>query len=129
MVAALVFVLAVVGLVGGAALVRKLMSHNTVIAAGELLVTGKGEVVIDEPMPHSPELLRHPYKYVTVEFDPNEPPPPPCAGNDDPDELRWELIIVRHHHHHGEELRLRIDWSVNSARTILWSVRAPKHSH
>ena len=127
MVASLVLILTALGLVGCGALLRKLMSHHTVIAAGELLVTGQGEVVIDEVMPRSPELLRHPYKYITVEFDPSQPPPPPCAGGDEPDELRWELIIVRHHHHHGEELRLRIEWDVNSSRTILWSVRAPKH--
>lgn len=129
MVITLALILAGFGVAGvGAAMLRKLMSHHPVIAAGELLVTaGDGEAIIDEVMPHSPELLRHPSKYVTVEFDPCEPPPPPCAGNDLVDEIRWELIIVRNHHHHGEELRLRIDWHVNESRTIIWSVKAPRH--
>lgn len=112
---------------GGAALARKkiMSTQSTPILSGSLLVTGEGEVIVDDTMPLSPELLRNPTKYVTVEFDPNEPAPPPCAGSGEPDELWWELIIVRHHHF-GEELKLRIEWFVNSSRTIIWSVKKPK---
>lgn len=128
MVTTLFLVLAGSVAAGGVALVRKIMSH-VIADAGELLVTGTGEVIIDEVMPESPELLRHPQRYITVEFDQDAPAPPPCAGgHHGADELRWELIIVRSPRHSGEELRLRIDWNVNNARTIKWSVTPPPNA-
>lgn len=102
---------------------KKQHHASTKSVGGELIVTNEGEVLIDEEMPLSPELLRHPHKYVTVEFDPHRHLPPPCSGNDFPDQIRWELIIVRHPTRCREELRLRIEWHVNGARAIKWSVK------
>ena len=101
-------------------------------ASGELLVTGCGEVVIDESLPRSRALMVQPELYIHVEFDPNEAPPPPCAGGL-LDELEWELFFKRDHghghshgsHSHEEELKLKITWQVNSARTIIWRIKVP----
>lgn len=103
-----------------------------VFAKGELLVSDCGEVVIDEIVPKSRALLVQPEAYVVVEFDPHEPPPPPCAGGLQ-DECDWELFFKHihdahgHHHHQGheEELKLKISWRVQTARTIIWQIRVP----
>jgi hypothetical protein len=94
-----------------------------VFASGDLLVTGIGEAVIDEVLPRSRALVVHPDVYIVVEFDPCEPSPPPCVGGTE-DELDWELFL-RHGHGHEEELKLKITWTVNSARTILWRIKVP----
>lgn len=98
-----------------------------IFAQGEMLVTGTGEVIIDEVLPRMRALLVQPDLYITVEFDPNEPPPPPCAGGL-PEELDWELFFRSPSHEgrqHDEQLKLKIDWHVNSARTVIWSIRVP----
>jgi hypothetical protein len=100
-----------------------------IFAKGELFVTRSGEVIVDEILPKSRALLVQPDSYISVEFDPNQPPPPPCAGGLI-DELDWELFVrrVEGSHHFGrpeEELRLKICWQVQTARTILWSIRVP----
>ena len=104
------------------------------LAQGDLLVTGCGHVIVDCIIPRSRALLIQPENYITVEFDPHEPAPPPC-NTGEPDELKWELFFhhahdeQRHHdyHHAGaeEELRLRIMWHVNEARTIIWRIKVP----
>lgn len=112
------------------------MSHKSekIYAAGELLVTGHGEVVIDEVVPKSRALLVHPTQFIHVKFDPQEQLPPPCAGDVSPDEVHWDLFLLPmnhggggHHGHHGteEELRLKIKWKVQTARTILWEIHVP----
>ena len=104
------------------------MSHNpsrSPAFGGELIVTGKGEVVIDDVVSHSPKMFKHPHRYVSVEFDPHRHLSPPCAGHDVPDCLNWELIIFRHPHHGKEELRLRINWNVNRTRAIVWTIKTP----
>lgn len=104
-----------------------------VLASGELLVTGNGEVVIDEVLPRTRAILVQPELYIFVEFDPNESCPPPCAGGGE-DELDWELFFKqvhpehRHRGRHGkeeEELRLKICWHVQTARTIVWRIKVP----
>ncbi len=92
-----------------------------IFSDGELLVTGTGEVVVDEVLPRSRALLVQPEAYITVEFDLDEAPPP-CAGGGE-DELDWELFLRKNGHE--DELRLKISWSVNSARTILWQIKVP----
>lgn len=95
---------------------------------GELIVTNEGAVIIEEALPHIPELFTHPNKYVKVEFDHHHHShSTPCAGHNAPDELRWNLVIVRNHRHGGEELRLRINWHVTGVRAIKWSVKSPSH--
>ena len=98
-----------------------------IFAEGEMLVTGTGEVIIDEVLPRMRALLVQPDAYITVEFDPKELPCPPCVG-DGSEELDWELFF-RHAHDHkksqDEELKLKITWKVNSARTVIWSVLVP----
>lgn len=103
-----------------------------VLASGMLLVTDTGEVIIDEVLPRSRALLVQPESYIVVEFDPSEPPPPPCAGGC-PDELEWELFFKHIHNHHighghkghEEELKLKITWQVQTARTIIWKISIP----
>lgn len=102
---------------------------SKVIASGTLLVTDQGEVVIDEAIPKSRAMLLQPDQYVIVEFDPNEPPPPPCGG-DLPDEVDWELFFKHVHDTHltkerAEQLHLKIEWRVSSARTVVWKVLDP----
>jgi hypothetical protein len=103
-----------------------------VLSKGEMLVTDTGEVVIDEVIPRSRAMLVAPENYISVEFDPNEPPPPPCAGGLE-DELDWELFMKQHHDHHvlphhprhEEELKLKIVWRVQTARTVIWQISVP----
>lgn len=104
---------------------RKSANMKKVFAEGDLLVTGTGEVIIDEVLPRSRALLVSGDDYITVVFDPNDPAPPPCAGGAE-DELDWELFIRKHHHAHaGEELKLKITWTVQTARTIKWKIEVP----
>ena len=93
--------------------------ETRIFSRGDLLVTGQGEVVVDEVLPRSRALLFQPEEYITVEFDPNEVPPP-CTGGGE-DELDWKLFLRKVRH--DDELRLKISWSVNSARTILWQIK------
>lgn len=99
-----------------------------VLAEGSLLVVDAGNVVINEPLQHIHGLLDDPEKYVTVEFDPNEPSVPPCAGSE-ADDLDWELTFKhRHDEDSGEcidDLHLKITWQVSSARTIIWHFTKP----
>ena len=118
---------------------RKLMSKrhdhpHIVLAAGELLVTDDGEIVVDEVLPRNQELLHCPDKFVSVEFAVDDCTPPPCAGDGEPEELKWELFFKKHdhaghgrnHEHHEDELKLRITWHVSGARTIKWMVKLPR---
>ena len=99
------------------------MEHLKIFARGELLVTSTGEAIVDEVLPRS--VLDSPDIFINVEFDPNEPCPP-CAGDTTDDTLDWELFIrtvhERFHLKKEEELRLKIVWNVNTARTILWRI-------
>jgi hypothetical protein len=104
---------------------RKSANMKKVFAEGELLVTGSGEVIIDEVLPRSRALLVSADEYISVCFDPSEPGPPPCAGGT-PDELDWELFLRKHHERRGdEELKLKITWTVQTARTIVWKIEVP----
>ena len=109
---------------------------HIVLAAGELLVTDDGEVVVDEILPKNADLLSNPERYVTVEFALDDCSPPPCAGDGEPEELKWELFFKKHdhhgrghgkgHEHHEDELKLKITWHVSGARTIKWMVKLPR---
>lgn len=104
-------------------------TKNKVIASGTLLVTGQGEVVIDEAIPKSRAMLVQPDLYVSVGFDPNDPAPPPCVGGL-PDECDWELFFRHIHDTHltkekAEELHLKIEWRVATSRTVVWQVLDP----
>lgn len=106
------------------------MAATRVFARGSLLVTDTGEVIIDEVLPRNRAMLTDPDSYIFVEFDPAEPPPPPCAGGL-PDEVDWELFFRHTHDTHldlkkkPEELKLKIDWRVSTARTIVWQILIP----
>lgn len=98
------------------------MHHKkALISAGDMLVTGQGEIVLEESVQHDPDLT------VCVEFDAEEAPDP-CVGPCYDDEIAWELDV---HHKRGychtdcERVRLRIRWSVGKARTITWRVTSP----
>jgi hypothetical protein len=99
-----------------------------ILAQGSMLVVDAGNVIINEPLPRVPGLLDDPERYVTVEFDPNEPSVPPCAGSES-DELDWELAFK--HRHDAEtgdcidDLHLKITWQVSTARTINWRLTQP----
>jgi len=106
-------------------------------STGTVLVTGTGEIVIDEVLPSNKAMLENPDVYITVEFDPTAPAPPPCAGGL-LDECDWTLFF-RHIHdtrldtrvkldptHRVEELKLKIEWNVSSARTLIWTIRVPE---
>lgn len=121
-----------------------------IVLQGELLVTGKGELMIEEPVHPSRALFVGSTEAVVVEWG-EEPPCPPCAPNE-PDELQWEVYEwsvsrlppgkkkhksdhdkQKEHEHEEEENRERnahrdgelfivIKWHVNCARTIKWRV-------
>ena len=88
--------------------------HLKVIDEGELLVTARGDVILDVPLKRSRALLVRSEEAVSVAFKPDEHCPP-CAGAA-PDELGWEVVELR------RELFLKIWWRVSSARTIIWKV-------
>jgi len=107
------------------------MKHKNIFAEGELLVTSSGSAVVNEVLPRS--VLESPEIFISVEFDPDEPCPPPC-GSDSPDDLDWELFLRTVHSENPrlakftqkEELRLKIIWTVSTARTILWKIYIPE---
>ena len=86
-----------------------------ILQEGELLVTGDGEVTLDEALRRSRALLIHSEEAIFVAFKKDETPCPPCAGGQ-PDELEWEVFERR------RQLFLKIKWHVNSARTIVWCI-------
>lgn len=96
-----------------------------------MLVTGTGEIVIDEVLPPNKAFLEDPDAYVTVEFDPNSPVPAPCVV-DLPDECDWTLFFKHvhdthlNHHQKAEELKLKVQWRVASSRTLIWQIRVPR---
>lgn len=102
------------------------MSHrHRLVTAGDMLVTGHGEIVLEEVLPHDFSF------HAKVEFAPEEAPDP-CVGPCHGDELEWE-VDVRPRIGHGrcrraelatscERFKLRIAWNVGKARTINWKV-------
>lgn len=94
---------------------RKHHHEPRIIDEGELLVTGSGEVILEQPLRRSRALLIHSEEAVIVYFSPDDDPCPPCAG-EAPDELEWMAIERR------REIFLKICWRVNCARTIIWKV-------
>jgi hypothetical protein len=86
-----------------------------IIDEGELLVTNRGDVVLDVPLRRSRALLVRSEEAVLVEFKRDDEPCPPCAG-EGPDELGWEVVERR------RDLFLKIWWRVNCARTIVWKI-------
>jgi hypothetical protein len=102
---------------------------SRIFTDGRLLVTGEGQVNIEEMVPKSRALLVHPADYVSVCFDPHDHHPPPCGHHRMVDEVDWELYM--HHvrepraNHPEEELRLRIRWKVSTPRTVIWQIKIP----
>jgi len=90
--------------------------NKRVLAEGDMLVTGRGEIVLDETIPYDPELT------VSVDFD--EEQIPPCVGVSDHDVLDWEMALT-HHAGHGDVFKLKINWHVSSARVVSWRVTSP----
>lgn len=89
-----------------------------VVAQGELLVTGHGEVVLAEHIHRSRAALVHSDEAVEVVFKPEEHHHhPPCAPTTI-DVLEWEVI----ERDDCRDLFLKIKWSVSTARTVLWYV-------
>ena len=124
----LLFFLTLVG-VGTIWLMKKLTKkHVHVVVEGDMLVTGEGEVVIEDALPQDKKFLHKPEKYVTVEFE--DASSPPCAGGSEPDTLSWELVDECECECDDFdcecEVFLKISWHVNTARTIKWVVKAPR---
>jgi hypothetical protein len=88
-----------------------------IILEGELFVTDRGYVVIEEPLRRCRPLLIHAEEAVLVRFKPDEHVCPPCAPIV-PDELEWEAF----EREPLGELFLKIRWRVSCARTIEWYV-------
>jgi len=100
-------------------------------ASGTVLVTGSGELIIDEVLPAIKTILENPDIYIVIEFDPNAPAPPPCAGGL-PDECDWTLCFKHVHDdthidpkQRHEELKLKIEWRVAAARFLTWRIYFP----
>lgn len=96
--------------------------------SGVLLVTGDGEVTIDETLQRSRTLLIRPEDVISVMFDPCDPPLPPCADTGDEDACDWEVVIKHKHHDAGtlgrpDELVLKIIWHVTRPRHIIWRIK------
>lgn len=99
---------------------RKQRKHvPKVLLEGELLVTGTGEIIIEECLKPSRALSTCAFDVINVKFV-GEPQCPPCAPFG-PDELKWN-VFARKKRHGSEELFLRISWQVSSSRTIAWRV-------
>jgi len=100
-----------------------------VFASGELFVSGRGEVTIDEEVPKSRALLVHPEKYIHVELGRHDNVLAPCGCNGHVDAVDWELFMQPGPHPAGhqpeEHLRLKIKWNLESFRTITWQVEVP----
>lgn len=90
-------------------------THAPVIASGELTVTGRGEVVIDVPLPRMRSLLLRSELAATVAF--KDAPPSHC-GHEEHDELHWDVIERAR----GGPLFLVITWHVHSPRLVGWQV-------
>ena len=99
---------------------RKAQAQATdapVIASGTLLVTDRGEVVIDVPLPRMRSLLLKSELAASVEF--TDVPPPHCGhGGDGHDELHWDVIERQR----GGPLFLVITWHVRSPRNVEWKI-------
>lgn len=85
-----------------------------VVEEGELLVTGRGEAIVDVPLRRTRALLVKSEEAVQVYFKPDEDCPP-CAG-EAPDDLDWDVV------ERERQLFLRFCWRVNCARTIIWKI-------
>ena len=98
--------------------------------SGELVVTGRGDIDIEERLPNSRMLEARPEEVVCVRFDDEEPPHPSCNTHHH-DHLSWELRLRKccEFHRHDSDHRmyeyyvLHIQWHVFDTRTIIWSVR------
>lgn len=88
--------------------------------SGKLLVTGKGEIIVDEKLVG----LRHrrDRKHVVeVCFKPEEPSAACVPHNHD--QLRWELVERRRRSpREAFDLDLKIWWHVHAERTIVWKI-------
>ena len=97
------------------------------VAEGELLVSGHGEIIIDEQLKPS-RLLRNPTDAIVVRFD-DHPRPPPCAPHHHhPDVVDFE-VGTRQHPHRGHELCLVIRWRVSQPRKVIWQVYEVDRRH
>jgi len=98
---------------------------RSVIASGTLLVTGTGDVVLDEDLSKfRKRLLKHPQRHIFVQFDDSDPGPAPCTSGP-PDSVTWSLLFEHSHDelsHCKNCLKLKLSWTVASSRTISWRV-------
>lgn len=98
--------------------------------SGELIVTGRGDVDIEERLPRSRMLEVRPLEVVHVCFKEIDPPLPSCTPHHH-DKLEWYLRLrpcCPYHtsqsgHRPHEYFVLHIRWRVFSERTIVWSVK------
>ncbi len=89
---------------------------------GELLVTGSGDIVIDD-IPLFDNMILRPHKHIDVFFLDKEPQA--SCNIDGPDNVTWTMIHTHKHLKNGlckRRLRLKIVWSVNTTRTIRWCI-------
>lgn len=103
--------------------------------SGEILVTGRGELTLEQPLEKSRKLLTRTEEVVEVHFKHGEPECPPCVPHHH-NELDWE-IVTKHvredrepHEHRDEfvrvsesELFLKIFWHVSCPRTVVWRLK------
>jgi hypothetical protein len=118
---AIVTSLAALAVAGAHGWARRKQPAQQVIASGELLVTGRSEVVIDVPLPRSRGLLLKSELAASVEFKADgRPPPAHCGhrGDHGHDVVSWDIIERQR----GGALYLVITWDVSSDRTVAWSV-------
>lgn len=106
---------------------------------GEVLATGEGEIVLEEPLEKSRMLLKRPEDVVDVYFKEEEHHHHPSCVPHEPDICDWEIIsrhVPTHVHMGGRsrhndflkfegraELFLRIMWRVSSPRMIVFHIR------
>lgn len=97
------------------------------VAEGELLVSGHGEITLDETL-HPSRLLRNPTEAVVVRFG-DHPKHTPCVPHHHhPDEVDFE-VRTRQHPHRGHELCLFIRWRVSQPRKVIWQVYEVDRRH
>ena len=96
-------------------------TDHVVVARGDILAVGHGDVIVETELRMSRGLLVHSKYAVRVEFKDPQPPCPPC-NPDEPDWLDWEFVERAHGKRHEREILLKIKWRVSCAREVMWNV-------